>query len=35
MRQFDEKLRLDKDKFEFDKKKHSEDNALKREISIR
>lgn len=35
MRQFDERLKLDMKRFEFDKKKHSEDNALKEKISKR
>lgn len=34
-RQFNEKLKLDKEKFEFEKKKHSEDNQLKERISKR
>ena len=35
MRQFDEKIKLDREKFEFEKVKHKEDNALKDKISIR
>ena len=35
MRQFDEKIKLDREKFEFEKIKHKEDNALKDKISIR
>ena len=35
MRQFDAKLKLDREKFEFEKRKHSEDNALKDKISKR
>lgn len=34
-RQFDEKLRLDKEKLDFEKTKHKEDNALKDKISLR
>lgn len=33
MKEFDAKLKLDRDKFEFEKRKHSEDNQLKRELS--
>lgn len=32
-RQFDEQMDLNKDKFAFDKQKHSEDNQLKRELA--
>lgn len=35
MKEFDEKMKLDRDKFEFEKKKHDEDNALKDLISKR
>lgn len=35
IRQFDERLKLDKDKLEFDKTKHKEDNQLKDTISMR
>ena len=35
MRQFDEKIKLDREKFEFEKVKHKEDNALKDKISAR
>lgn len=35
MKEFDQKLALERDKFNFEKQKHKEDNALKREISIR
>lgn len=33
MRQFDEKLRLDRDRLEFDRTKHREDNALKERLT--
>ena len=32
-RQFDEQMDLNKDKFAFDKQKHSEDNQLKRDLT--
>ena len=32
IREFDAKLRLDRDRLNFDKQKHKEDNALKREL---
>ncbi len=35
MRQFDERLKLDKEKLAFDKDKHREDNQLKDKISLR
>lgn len=35
MREFDEKIRLDREKFQFEKQKHSEDNKLKDTISKR
>lgn len=35
MRQFDAKLKLDREKLDFEKKKHSDDNALKDKISRR
>ena len=35
MKEFDAKLKLDREKFEFEKVKHSEDNALKDKISLR
>lgn len=35
MREFDQKIRLDRDKLNFEKQKHREDNALKDKISIR
>lgn len=35
MREFDEKLKLDREKLNFEKQKHREDNALKEKISIR
>ena len=35
MREFDQKIRLDRDKLNFEKQKHKEDNALKDKISIR
>ena len=35
MRQFDERLKLDREKLEFDKDKHREDNQLKDKISLR
>lgn len=35
MRQFDQKLKLEKDKLSFEKQKHREDNALKDKISQR
>lgn len=35
IRQFNEKIKLDREKLEFEKRKHSEDNALKNEISKR
>ena len=33
MREFDEKIKLDREKLEFEKQKHKEDNALKERIS--
>ena len=35
MRQFDETIKLDREKFEFEKNKHKEDNQLKDKISLR
>ena len=35
MRQFDERLKLDREKLAFDKDKHREDNQLKDKISLR
>lgn len=35
MRQFDERLKLDREKLDFERKKHSEDNELKDKISLR
>nr|DAI06243.1 MAG TPA: portal protein [Crassvirales sp.] len=35
IRQFNEKIKLDRDKLYFEKRKHAEDNALKNEISKR
>ena len=35
IKEFDARLKLDRDKFEFEKRKHSEDNALKDKISKR
>lgn len=35
IRQFNEKIKLDRDKLDFEKRKHAEDNALKSEISKR
>ena len=35
IKEFDAKLKLDREKFEFEKRKHSEDNALKDKISKR
>lgn len=35
IRQFDEKIKLDREKLAFDKEKHREDNALKDKISLR